>query len=227
MVVISVGAIFIKNLSQGITDTVPEVPKTSLGLIIAVAVFAFLISFMGCCGAAKESYSLLFAVNTISCILLINLTSYSMQYGWIIMALLIVEFVAAVLIYRFRSELKNEVLEKGFENGIREYHNKTYEPLDDVQKQLECCGGSNYTEWGKNAFLGGTYPPSCCGHLASDSPCAQPKYTDACIPKLVDLFQSKAITVGGAGIAVAVFQLLAVFSACCLARAFKREYEVV
>lgn len=177
---------------------------------------------------------LIFLVND-SCISLLDLYDCLLiamfaekQYGWVILLLLIVEFIAAVLVYRFRSEIKDEAV-KGLKIGIEKWSGRSYEPLDDIQKQLKCCGAENANDWHLNPKFNVTleYPNSCCKDLPHPESCPKPEYTEPCVPKIVEEFKSVALQVGGVGIAVAVIQLLAVISSCALARAFKREYEVV
>lgn len=130
---------------------------------------------------------------------------------------------------RFKSDIKNLAIE-GLQKGIDEYkEGAEYSPIDDLQKELKCCGIHGANDW-DTKFNGTSYPNSCCQDAPAGAHCSlnDPSlFSDPCLSKFEELFKKVASALAGVGITVAVIQLTAVLSTCCLARAFRREYEVV
>ncbi|CAG2112198.1 unnamed protein product [Medioppia subpectinata] len=198
-------------------------------VVVGFAIFA--VAFLGCCGAIKEN----------SCML----TSFSS----IILVILLIELIGAGLIFAFKSKLRTAA-EKGIDEAIKKYN--TVENgsdiniiLDDIQKNMKCCGAANYTDWLENKNVTADhYPDSCCENktavvvlnttpapsLLNPTPMtctAQFIHKDGCIGKLEDEIRSSVALLGGIAIAVAVIQLLGIIFACSLSRSIKKEYEVV
>ena len=185
-------------------------PTGSLYLLVAVSVVAIIISFLGCCGAAQESSCMLYT------------------YGTIVFLLLVTEVVCGGLVFAFRKDME-QAIQKGLYAARDAYENVTekYKPMDDIQHSFKCCGVKDKSDWddyktSHNDFL----PASCCEK--NTGPC-DPKeaYEQGCWPSLAVEFGYIAKVAGIVAVSVALTQLVAVIGTCLLARAFKREYEVV
>jgi hypothetical protein len=213
--VAAAAGVFLSKVSTPLSQTIEEIPKASLYFLVAVAVLAVMISFLGCCGAAQESPCML---NT---------------YAVIILLLLVAEIVCGAVIVVFRKDM-NTVLKKGLQNAVKKYKaDKAYSPLDDIQHSLKCCGVNNVTDWVDYVDVDSKHilPNSCCpantpGCIEGGDGDKKP-FERGCWSKLEEEFSYVSGVAAIVAISVAIIQFVAVVGTCLLARAFKREYEVV
>jgi len=219
IVVISSGAVLLHSIREhSIHDTI-ETPKTSCILLIVVGSIALIISFLGCCGAIKESFQLLYA------------------YGTILFILFVVELIAAGAVIGFKNDIREEAV-NGIKEAMKDYPNhwenstQDYNVIDDMQRSLHCCGAENVSDWHQvppyNATgpLNWNYPSSCCNNTAQGQECHAP-WPTPCWQAVEQEIQGSSRTLIGFSIAIAVVQFLAMLAACVLARTYKREYDVV
>ena len=191
--------------AQSVTgdDVSEELPKSSVVFLVIITAFVLLISFMGCCGAVKESPCLL--------------TSYAV----VILIILLVELVIAALIYRYRNVF-DEVGEKGLQRTLDKYNStQSYNAFDDMQRNLQCCGVNSASDWDGKPF-----PSSCCAEHVQTCDKGN-AYNQGCWKAIKDYLQPAWSAMAVVGIIVALIQFAAVAGSCCLARAFRREYDVV
>jgi len=215
IVVISLGGVLLSSLrSNNIDETLGTTPRASCILLIVVGSIALIISFLGCCGARKESYQLLYA------------------YGTILFVVLVVEVVTAVIIFGFRDDIKNEAI-TGMKREMENYHdeNGTLNIVDELQVTFHCCGAENYTDWNSIPPYNSTvpsYPPTCCGNPLNmtESACVSPQ-TLPCWKAIENELKGSAKTLGNTAIVAAVLQLFSIVVACILARTYRREYDIV
>jgi len=155
IVVIASGGVMLNSIHDKSIDQNVDTPKTSCILLIAVGTVALIISFIGCCGAVKESFQLLYT------------------YGTILFILFVIELVAAGAVIGFRKDIKREAIEgikEKMEHYQHEWENKTsdYNVIDDMQRSLHCCGAENLTDWNfippynETGPINWNYPSSCC-----------------------------------------------------------------
>jgi len=216
IVMISSGGVLLSSFRENNLDqTFDEVPRTSVILLIVVGVVTLVISFLGCCGAVKESYQLLYT------------------YGTVLFILFVIEIVGAAVIFGFRNDIKEESI-KGLMRQMKEYkYNNTgeYSVINDLQSSLHCCGAENLTDWNQFApwstYPPYSYPASCCKSppLIADR-CLIP-WPTPCWEAIEGELRHSSRTLANTAIAVAVIQFLAMVSSCVLARNFKKEYDVV
>uniref|UniRef100_A0A5K3FIP6 Tetraspanin n=1 Tax=Mesocestoides corti TaxID=53468 RepID=A0A5K3FIP6_MESCO len=76
------------------------------------------------------------------------------------------------------------------------------------QKKFTCCGGFNYTDWK-------TVPASCCANAIL--PCTNP-YPVGCGEAIFEVFRPYLISMGIVSLVMAILEIVAVFSACILAK---------
>lgn len=179
-----------------------------------VGTIALAISFLGCCGAIRESFQLLYA------------------YSIVLIILFLVEVIAAGVVIAFRNDIEHEAI-KGIKDLMANYSNNTADAqvIDDLQSSLKCCGAENVTDWhdvppyNKVPFF---YPESCCNTTLENTThiCVLP-YSTPCWEAIEHKIDDSSSTLAGFSIAIAVVQFLAMVSACVLAKAYKREYDVV
>ncbi|XP_061740790.1 CD82 antigen-like isoform X2 [Nerophis ophidion] len=122
---------------------VPRQPDNSIAvkaacyILIGVGAFSMVIGFLGCLGAICESQCLLGLY--FACLLLI----------------LIAEIVAGSLVYFYKGVV-NEKLSKIVSNVLDNYpeNNSTAkQPLDFIQRNMECCGWNGPMDWNGNMVI--------------------------------------------------------------------------
>jgi len=209
LVIVGAGGVLSSRLS-GEWFHIAYVPRGPIFLTIIVGASALIISFLGCCGAAKESPCLL--------------TTYAVT----ICLLLMTELVAAGLIFHFRNNITGEV-KGGLRNAIRHYGDvpEQDEIIDSLQWTFKCCGLDSREDW--KSSPNGTLPASCCpGFVDKDrsKPCHDP-YERACLREIESYFYFVANAAGIAGILIAIIQLAAIISSCLLAKSFRKRYHYV
>ncbi|XP_076040963.1 tetraspanin 74F [Oratosquilla oratoria] len=179
---------------------------TSAYILIATGCIIFFVSFLGCLGALKG----------IKCMLL--------TYFILVLLLFIILLVGGILGYVFRDKAETS-LQHTMNSTMKEYEPGKDEPTtkawDDTQDALKCCGIDDPEDWAKfnNKFSTDNnqnrVPQSCCrkdddGQLmdCQKLPTKDNSYTDGCLKKASGFLKDHAITLGGAGIAVAFIMIL-------------------
>lgn len=205
VVVVASGVVYLSKLSPALTDAT-QLPKSSVVFLVVVAAVALVISFMGCWGAVRESPCLL------------------SSFALFILIILLAELVVAALVSKYSGEFEDLAADGMLQSLYQKREEGHYNAMDDIQKQLKCCGVRGISDYNT------TLPRSCC---PDDNPpdteeCTkQHAFTQPCLPAVRDELTPVWHTVAAAGIIVALIQLGAVVGSCCLARAFRREYDVV
>lgn len=198
------GILYLSKLEPTLTDTA-QLPKSSIVFLVVVGAGALIISFMGCWGAVRESPALL------------------CSFSAVILILLIAELVAAALVVKYSGDFE-QLAKEGLMQALRERSDAVkYNAIDDIQAELQCCGVQDSRDYNT------TLPASCCPPAdRTDAACPQEQaYKTGCWPALDASLGPVWQTVAAAGIVVAVIQFAAVIGSCCLARAFRREYDIV
>lgn len=183
-------------------------------LLIVVGVFIFLISFFGCMGALKENYCL------------------TMSFAVLLGVIFILMIAGGIAAYVLRNDIEDEVtgiLSDAQDNYGKPGHDGVTKTWDKLQREFTCCGVNDPNEWFTK--LNSTYPLSCCIDESSAN-CqdpVQPQYVKQtpCEKAFVSWVQDKVAIIGGVGIGLAFIMVVGVLFACCLARAIRKEYEVV
>ncbi|KAG7202540.1 hypothetical protein KM043_009738 [Ampulex compressa] len=182
-------------------------------LMIIVGAIVFIVSFFGCCGAAKENHCMIITFSVL--ILLI----FALEVG------------AGIAGYIMRGEV-GTMLETRLNATMKEYNvdDDIKRSWDIMQHDLKCCGMYGPGDWASLGFVDNTVPDSCCDEVPSGSKCDSNLIyvlNDGCMNKLQSAIEDNALTLGGVGIGIALIQLIGVIFACCLARSIRREYETV
>jgi len=184
--------------------------NTPIFLMIVGGVI-FVVAFMGCCGAWKESKCLIYT------------------YAFFLAVILVAQIGAGIAAYMLKSDLNTEVV-KNMNAGMKNY-NKSAEfegvthTWDIVQKELHCCGVESPDDWTRernDIFPNGTVPDSCCvggqvdgcGAIAKEDE----KYKDGCYSLFKAKFIDNIAIVGGVALGVAAIELAIVLFACCLGK---------
>jgi len=170
----------------------------------------FVVAFMGCCGAWKESKCLIYT------------------YAFFLAVILVAQIGAGIAAYMLKGDLDTEVV-KNMNAGMTNYQkgpefSGVTDTWDVVQKELHCCGVQNSTDWTRersDIFPDGQLPNSCCVGGQVKGCGANPdvdKYDVGCYSLFKAKFIDNIAVVGGVALGVAGIELAIVLFACCLGK---------
>ncbi|CAK9822038.1 CD63 antigen [Anthophora retusa] len=183
-------------------------------VLIVVGIFVFVIAFMGCCGALRES----------TCMVLVFAVSLSI--------VLILELAAAIAAYALQDGIQDLVAEK-INVTMHQYKKnpEATDAIDFLQSRLFCCGYNGYEDWTdimkENQM---DLPQSCrpwsnenitCSSDNDDISCAP--YTIGCIKHLSIIIHRSALYIGTGAVAIALIQLTGIMFTCMLGRAIRKQ----
>lgn len=184
-------------------------------VLIVVGGIILLIGFFGCCGAYKENYCMTM--------------TFAVILGLIFVLEIAVGIGAAVMKNKVRKVIEDKMTES-MSNYGKDGHDGVTKAWNNIQKNFECCGVKNSTDWSNN----NTIPDSCdcpADKKSDEKLCMKHDNKDifkrGCINGISDWVEKNVVVVVGVGIGFAFLQLIGIAFACCLARTIKKEYEVV
>ncbi|XP_014480569.1 PREDICTED: CD63 antigen-like [Dinoponera quadriceps] len=179
-------------------------------LLIVVGILVFIIAFMGCCGALRES----------TCMVLVFAVSLSI--------VLLLELSAAVAAYALQGNIKGLLAEK-INATMHQYgtNDEARFALDFMQSRLHCCGYNGPNDW-TSISLNNTQPmDSCCEYITlniGEEVCPEEeRYQEGCIGRLSIIIHRSALYIGTGAVAIALIQLTGIMFACMLGRAIRRQ----
>ncbi|XP_050190533.1 CD63 antigen [Myiozetetes cayanensis] len=183
--------------------------------ILVLGVIIFFISFFGCCGAWKESYCM---VTTFAVLLSI---------------IFLVEIAAAIAGYVFKDKVRS-VLNEGLQEAMNKYGKDpaVTEALDELQRDFNCCGAINYTDWAniEQFQANDTVPRSCCRvntTTCNVHPSPATVYAKGCVQSIEGWMKKNILVVAAVALGIAFFEILGIIFACCLMRGIRSGYEVM
>ncbi|XP_051026636.1 CD63 antigen [Acomys russatus] len=210
---ITIGVAVQLALNQTITQA--ATPSSLLPvIIIAVGTFLFLVAFVGCCGACKENYCLMITFATFLCLIMF------------------VEVAVAITGYVFRDKVMSE-FNKSLNKHMQDYlkDNSTAQAVDKWQKQFQCCGATNYTDWETIPGMSkDRVPDSCCINVTAG--CGNDFkvstiYTQGCLEKIGVWLRKNILLVAAAALGIAFVEILGIVFSCCLVKSIRSGYEVM
>jgi len=206
--------------------------------LITVGAFIFVVGFLGCCGACKES----------SCMLCL--------YIFLLVLVFIAELVAGILAIVFRNQLGQILDDELQAQAAADVEDEYLTPpaltgaWHAMQVELKCCGGVHWTDYRNNTnFDLATRPvPLTCCVLSNDDP-SEPIPSDqsqcfadarqntltssdylhltGCSESLGDWFNDKAVILIGVGIGICVLQIIGIIFACCVRKEINDDSKYV
>lgn len=202
---------------------------TGIYLFLIVGTLMFIVGFLGCCGAIKESQCMLVLF---FCLLLI---------------ILVAEISAGAWAYSNSHQLE-ELVRDSVKTTVQEEYSvvdSRTQTFDAIQQGLGCCGANSPSDWVSSKFNNGgdkqginlaisspmtlyKLPGSCCALPEGSEQCKDLKttiatnnkdaYQEGCTEKLLATLREYMSTVVGIGVAVAIAQCLGLSFAlvlCC------------
>ncbi|XP_059488443.1 CD63 antigen-like isoform X2 [Neocloeon triangulifer] len=184
----------------------------ALWIIIAVAGVAFLLSFIGCCGALNESSCLLYLFATIlSIVLVVQLAVVGFSY------------------YKqddFKAEINN-VLNLTLYDYPKSKDGIVRKTWDVIQTDLKCCGINGPEDW-QHIFNNDTLPNACCEAVPADGSCnVRDEESSAFKTGCLEVIVSKLDPVFMSVLIVGILELLGIIIACCLSSSITAQYRTV
>ncbi|XP_034478379.1 leukocyte surface antigen CD53 [Drosophila innubila] len=171
-------------------------------VLITIGSIVVFISFLGCCGAIRESVCM------------------TMSYAVCLLVLLILQLTIVVLLFTHKDKFNmamGEVIDKAWESR----ESRKGGVFDAIQTTLKCCGRSGATDYASE-FLSGGLPASCC-----DGSCLNiSNIYGGCHDKFISVMSGRSEYAKYAGIGLIVVELVGFIFACCLAnnvRNYKRR----
>lgn len=182
--------------------------------LIVIGSFIIIISFFGCWGALKENYCLV------------------LSFSVMLAIIFILELAAGISGYVLRNDA-SDLIKTSLTYSLNEYNsdtqNATTKLWDDIQDEFECCGVTSYNDW-ITAFPNGDLPISCCNvpvgavgtftcNNAQSS--VADRHTVGCLDGFSGYISAHAVSLGAAGVVIAILQFFGVIFACYIAREIK------
>ncbi|KAH8282586.1 hypothetical protein KR054_008566 [Drosophila jambulina] len=182
--------------------------------LIVIGAFIIVITFFGCWGALKENYCLV------------------LSFSIMLAIIFILELAAGISGYVLRNDA-SELIKKSLTASMADYNslqqNPTTKLWDDVQRDFDCCGVESFGDW--KTSLGDTnLPLSCCsipvGTVGTFScttavSSAATRHPNGCLDGFSNYIAAHAVSLGAAGVVIAILQFFGVIFACYIAREIK------
>ncbi|KAK9877361.1 hypothetical protein WA026_017758 [Henosepilachna vigintioctopunctata] len=192
------------------TDTIPSALNVVSILVIIVGSLVFVTSFLGCCGAIRNSVCML------------------RLYAAILLAFFIIQLTIGI--YAFvkikDSDFKNDVKE-ALDKSFQKYdskNNQYKDAIDILQQSMECCGLYDASTWERLGI-----PSSCCAD--NSKPCFKSSkdfFTKGCFDELFSFLDVAFRVLGHVIIAIGAAELLGAIFGCYLsgniARRIRERY---
>lgn len=208
IIILSVGAT-VQGVYHGVNGFLDpnyfSIPK----LLIAIGVIIFIVAFFGCCGAIKENYCMV------------------LTFSVLMITIFVLELSAGISGYVLRNEA-GQMLKGNLATTMKEYQNYTYISAlwDEVQQDFSCCGLESAKDWSE-AING--VPVSCCavktGAIDSVNCTVDNAFERGCLRLLTTYIEDHAVSLGTAGVIVALIQLIGVFLTCYIAKKIRLTYH--
>ncbi|KAM7537894.1 hypothetical protein Aperf_G00000066616 [Anoplocephala perfoliata] len=167
----------------------------TIATILTLVLITLLLGFLGCCGAWKLDTCLL------------------KTYAVVISILLVIEVICGILVLVYHDKVRDysaqylrHLIDAVESSGSSEQEEAI---IRNIQEKLKCCGASGPSDWKDK----GKY---CCprGDIACQLTAS---FGQGCVEVIYNYIRNHAMVVGIVAIVLAIVEIGAVFSACCLA----------
>lgn len=202
-------------------------------VLLSFGAVLLITSFLGCCGAIRESQCLL------SC------------FFTVLLLLFVGEVVLTIFLY-YKEEMVEEVVSVHVDATVRDKylnHTLTAKLWDMVQYQAECCGGDGPLDWAKSRYngyeetreigIGGAssppfhLPSSCCRNstvgdcsssveITTDFAQQAHFYSQGCTQRLTELFKEHIFYILLIGLGFLLIEFIGMFLSLCLCTTIRR-----
>ncbi|XP_053674896.1 CD63 antigen [Anopheles nili] len=184
--------------------------------LVVIGSFIFVIAFFGCCGAYKENYCM------------------TLTFSVLLILIFILELAAGISGYVLRNDTR-ELVSNALNSSMKSYGNEHSGDItliwDEIQVDFDCCGVDGSLDWSRansNKFNETFLPMTCCrpltgavGYVSCPDANNSTLRTTGCINSFGDFIKAHAVSLGAAGVALAVIQFFGILFACYLAKQIK------
>jgi len=224
------------------TDTSDSLIRGAAVTLIIVGVFVFVVAFLGCCGACKESSGML------------------LTYAVIITILFVIQVIAGICGVVFKDKILDVLGSSMNETVISRYGqpgmDETTQSWDYMQRSFKCCGSEGIKDWESSEWhkdnVNQTVPVTCCllknpnvydenpkpenmakcqnaakAPIPSESPDASFIHLNGCEQQLQNWVTKHATTLAAVAFGLCIIQIIAICFACIIRHGKKSEYEYV
>ncbi|XP_019878271.1 CD63 antigen-like [Aethina tumida] len=179
-------------------------------LIVAGAI-VFIVAFLGCFGAIRESYNLL------------------MAFAVLLLIIFIIELACGIASAVYQTDFQ-DTFKNTLKQSMANYSENDVEKIawDNVHKKFKCCGVSGISDW-----QGQRLPLSCChsnheikgqvSDYCQNNGAGSFVHSVGCFDKLEMKIHSNTKVVIGVGIGIAFIEIIGIILACWLAYTIKKE----
>ncbi|XP_076651837.1 uncharacterized protein LOC143358539 [Halictus rubicundus] len=180
-------------------------------LLVIVGILVFVIAFLGCFGALRES----------TCMVLVFAVSLSL--------VLTLELAAAITAYALQDDIKN-VLVKNINDTMHQYteDKDAKQAIDFLQSKLFCCGYNSYHDWDEIRINEKIDLPESCHAMDNITDFSvlgygYSIYETGCVKNLSIIIHRSALYIGTGAVAIALIQFTGIMFACILGKAIRRQ----
>ncbi|XP_075988776.1 leukocyte surface antigen CD53-like [Anticarsia gemmatalis] len=181
---------------QDILDIIPgAVSSLAIGVIV-LGCFIFVVSYLACCGAIRESRCMLY------------------MYAIIMAILAAVKIYLAVQVFSFLERAESTV-----QDWVTiAFNNLDARPAFNVMESIfSCCGTT-----GPNSYTGSIIPPTCCGNPI-DMQCTADESFSGCADTVADWFQAFGVPIGTVMIIIIVVEVVCLVFALHMANTIRNN----
>ncbi|CAG9760585.1 unnamed protein product [Ceutorhynchus assimilis] len=222
--IIIAGGLVLSDVSDFTHFTTSDLLGPPIVLIVAGSI-VFIIAFLGCFGAIRESYKML------------------LTFAGLMVVIFILELAVGIAAAVYKGDFEGG-LKKTLRASMSNYTENNVEQVawDKLQKKFKCCGIDKPTDWSLPSSA--PWPKSCCYELSADDQSRKPEnetpkedsycqtqsygayvYSTGCFQKVKDKIEINAKVLIGVGIGIAFIQVVGIFLACWLAYTIRQETE--
>lgn len=186
---------------------VTQASAAPAGFIIGLGALVCAISFFGSCGALTESYCLL------------------MTFSWMVAVIIVAETVSVGLVYKYRNNIQDATV-NGMTQLMSDYYsnNSSKIIIDEIQRDLKCCGAKGPLDWSEVENGGPGLPDSCCEKSLGEECTARDAYRKSCRGAIEQLVVDNIHALIGISATFLAVQVTSLIMACSLARSTRKDY---
>ncbi|XP_067907304.1 CD82 antigen-like isoform X2 [Heterodontus francisci] len=200
------------------TEDQDNILSISAYCFLAIGITVIIVSLVGCMGSIKE----------VKCL-------FNLYFFFLILIFILQLAIGLAVVFQY-SKIVTAIDEKTIE-VIKQYGNDSFSKecrwnlLDAIQKEFQCCGYHNSTDWEQNELIlsSKTLPCSCSNYTVADSTylCIVTEssyiYPEGCSTEIKQWLSNNILTLLGAAVVLLIIQVLQFIMAMYLLKYIKKK----